>query len=103
MSRDKPESRSWHRCQNCESPYREVAQPGSFLNQLTIDDLFDPKEIKLFPREIGFAEQAASALFEAHNEKLRSYYDELRSTLDAFKGQPESATVARTCCSPHIP
>lgn len=76
------------------SPYRDVAPPGNFLNQLTTDDLFDPKEIKLFLREIGFAEQAARALFDAQNEKLESYYDELRSTLDAFKGDPESATVA---------
>jgi hypothetical protein len=76
------------------SPYRDVAPPGNFLNRLTTDDLFGPKEIKLFLREIGFAEQAARALFEAQNEKLESYYDDLRTTLDAFKGQPESAIVA---------
>lgn len=76
------------------SPYRDVAPPGSILNQLTTDDLFSPTEIKAFLREIGFSEQTAQALFEAHNEKLRSYFDDLRSTLNAFEGQPESATIA---------
>jgi hypothetical protein len=76
------------------SPFRDVAPTGSILDQLKTDDLFGPLEIKRFLREIGFAEQAAQALLDAHEEKLETYYQELRSTLAAMKSRPEASTVA---------
>jgi hypothetical protein len=76
------------------SPFRDVAARGSILNQLKTDDVFGPAEIKRFLREIGFAEQAAQALLDQHHEKLKSYYQDLRTTLAAMKSRPEAAVVA---------
>lgn len=76
------------------SPYRDVAPPGGLLTRLTSDDLFSPSEIKAFLREVGFSEQTALELLEAQKEKLKSYFDDLRTTIDAFVGIPESQIVA---------
>lgn len=76
------------------SPYRDVAPPESILDRLTRDDLFGPNEIKLFLREIGFSQQTVQALHADLDEKLKSYYDDLQSSVKSFNGQPESATVA---------
>ena len=76
------------------SPYRDVAPPESILDRLTRDDLFGPNEINLFLREIGFSQQTVKALHADLDEKLKSYYDDLQSTVKSFIGQPESATVA---------
>jgi hypothetical protein len=76
------------------SPYRDVAPPESILDRLTRDDLFGPNEINLFLREIGFSQQTVQALHADLDEKLKSYYDDLQSTVKSFIGQPESATVA---------
>jgi mono/diheme cytochrome c family protein len=76
------------------SPYRDVAPSESILDRLTRDDLFGPNEIKLFLREIGFSQQTVQALHADLDEKLKSYYDDLQSSVKSFNGQPESATVA---------
>jgi mono/diheme cytochrome c family protein len=76
------------------SPYRDVAPPESILDRLTKDDLFGLNEIKLFLREIGFSQQTVQALHADLDEKLKSYYDDLQSSVKSFNGQPESATVA---------
>jgi hypothetical protein len=76
------------------SPYRDVAAPGGILSRLSTDDAFGPSEIKEFLREIGFVEHAARALVDAQHEKLKSYYNDLRETIDAIKSDPKAATVS---------
>ena len=76
------------------SPYRDVAMKQGLVDIVLNDDLFNPKEIKAFLREIGFAEQAARALVDAHEEKLKQYYKDLQKTIAALKAQPASAASA---------
>lgn len=68
------------------SPFRDVEADGaSIFDKLTSNDLFDPREIKAFLREIGFGEREALALLEANHQKLQSYFSDLRSTIEALK------------------
>lgn len=66
------------------SPFRDVAS-GDLLERISTDDVFAPDEIKAFLRELGLGEREALALVEANQEKLASYYEDLRKTIRAVK------------------
>jgi hypothetical protein len=75
------------------SPYRDVAS-GNLFDRLRSDDVFSPEEIEDFMRETSLLETTAMKLMDTYQEKLESYYEDLRKTVEIVKDQPEVRTIA---------
>lgn len=84
------------------SPFKDVAAvDASILDRFKTEDIFSAEEIKAFLREIGLGEREAMALLEANHQKLQSYFDDLRSTIEALKSV-DSRSIAAANAPPTL-
>ena len=75
------------------TPYRDVGERG-LAALINSDDVFSPKEIKAFLKEIGVSRQDALGHIDEYERKLTAYYKELRSAARRSRKAAKGRTPA---------